>query len=61
MSSNQERSQAKIHFLHQQLPYIKDYFYLPETYQYLIGELDTQQVLIKQLEVQEQFAVIDRS
>lgn len=61
MSSNRERIQAKIDFLQQQLQDLKDYFYVPETYQYLIGELDTQQVLLKQLEVQEQIAVIDRS
>jgi hypothetical protein len=59
MSNNRERIQAKIDFLQQQLQELKDYFYVPETYQYLIGELDTQHLLLKQLEVQEQFAAID--
>ena len=35
--------------------------YLPETYQYLMEAMDTQQVLLKHLQVQEQFALIDSS
>jgi hypothetical protein len=51
--------QAKVQYLQSELEALKDYFYVPETYQYLIEELDAQQVLLKHLEVQEQFAVID--
>lgn len=51
--------QAKVQYLQCELEALKDYFYVPETYQYLIEELDAQQVLLKHLEVQEQFAAID--
>ncbi len=51
--------QAKVQYLQSELEALKDYFYVPETYQYLIEELDAQQVLLKHLEVQEQFAAID--
>jgi hypothetical protein len=51
--------QAKVQYLQGELESLKDYFYVPETYQYLIEELDAQQVLLKHLEVQEQFAAID--
>ena len=51
--------QAKIEFLQSELDALKDYYYVPETYQYLIEQLDAQQVRLKHLEVQEQFAAID--
>jgi len=51
--------QAKVQYLQSELEALKDYFYVPETYQFLIEELDAQQVLLKHLEVQEQFAAID--
>jgi hypothetical protein len=51
--------QAKVQYLQSELEALKDYFYVPEAYQYLIEELDAQQVLLKHLEVQEQFAAID--
>ena len=59
ISSERQKLESKITFLQQQLDSLDHY--LPETYQYLIAEMDTQQVLLKQLEVQEHFAVIDSS
>jgi hypothetical protein len=59
MSNQRKRLEAKVQYLQSELESLKDYFYVPETYQYLIEELDTQQVLLKHLEVQEQFAAID--
>jgi hypothetical protein len=58
-SSERQRLESKIAFLQQQLDSLDHY--LPETYQYLLIEMDAQQVLLKQLEVQEHFAVIDSS
>jgi|GEM_PF-6388395 len=54
-----QKLESKIAFLQQQLDYLDHY--LPETYQYLMEQMDSQQVLLKQLEVQEHFAVIDSS
>ena len=56
-SSERQKLDSKITFLQQQLDSLDHY--LPETYQFLITEMDTQQVLLKQLEVQEHFATID--
>lgn len=56
-SSERQRLESKITFLQQQLDSLDHY--LPETYQYLMEQMDTQQVLLKQLEVQEHFATID--
>ena len=57
LSSERQKLESKIAFLQQQLDSLDHY--LPETYQFLITEMDTQQVLLKQLEVQEHFATID--
>ena len=51
--------ESKINYLQNELEALKDYFYVPETYQYLIEQLDAQQVLLKHLEVEEQFATIE--
>jgi len=59
MSTQRMRQEAKVQYLQKELEAIKDYFYVPETYQYLIEQLDEQQVLLKRLEIQEQFAAID--
>jgi hypothetical protein len=59
MSTQRKRLEAKVQYLQSELEALKDYFYVPETYHYLIEELDAQQVLLKHLEVQEQFAAID--
>ena len=59
ISSDRHRLESKITFLQQQLDSLD--LYLPETYQYLMEQMDSQQVLLKQLEVQEHFAVIDSS
>jgi len=56
ISSDRQRLESKITFLQQQLD-----LYLPETYQFLMEQMDTQQVLLKRLEVQDHFAVIDSS
>jgi len=58
-STNRHRLEAKIAFLQQQLDSLDHY--LPETYQYLMEQMDSQQVLLKHLEVQEHFATIDSS
>ena len=58
-TTDRQRLESKIAFLQQQLDSLDHY--LPETYQYLIKEIDTQQVLLKHLQVQEHFAVIDSS
>lgn len=59
LSSERQKLESKIAFLQQQLDSLDHY--LPETYQFLISEMDAQQVLLKQLEVQEHFAAIDSS
>jgi hypothetical protein len=59
LSSERQKLESKIAFLQQQLDSLDHY--LPETYQYLMEQMDTQQVLLKQLEVQEHFATIDSS
>ena len=58
-NTERQRLESKITFLQQQLDSLDHY--LPETYQYLMEEMDAQQVLLKHLQVQEQFAVIDSS
>jgi hypothetical protein len=58
-SPERQKLESKIAFLQQQLDSLDHY--LPETYQYLLIEMDAQQVLLKQLEVQEHFATIDSS
>lgn len=59
--SNQirQRLEAKVAYLQQQLEDLKDYYFVPETYQLLIAELDAHQVQLKQLEIQEYFNQID--
>jgi len=58
-ASERQKLESKIAFLQQQLDSLDHY--LPETYQYLMEQMDAQQVLLKQLEVQEHFASIDSS
>jgi hypothetical protein len=58
-SPERQRLESKIAFLQQQLDSMDHY--LPLAYQYLMEQMDSQQVLLKQLEVQEHFAVIDSS
>ena len=57
LSSEHQKLESKITFLQKQLDSLDHY--LPLTYQYLIAEMDSQQVLLKQLVVQEHFAIID--
>ena len=56
-TTEHKRLESKIAFLQQQLDSLDHY--LPETYQYLMEEMDSQQILLKHLQVQEQFALID--
>jgi len=56
-ASDRQKLESKIEFLNQQIDLLNQY--LPDTYQYLLDEMDNQQVLLKQLEVQERFAIID--
>ena len=59
LSSERQKLESKIAFLQQQLDSLDHY--LPDTYQYLMEQMDSQQVLLKRLEVQDHFAVIDSS
>ena len=56
-NTDSKRLESKIAFLQQQLDNLDHY--LPETYQYLMEQMDSQQVLLKHLQVQEHFAAID--
>ena len=56
-TTDRQRLESKIAFLQQQLDSLDHY--LPETDQYLMEEMDTQQVLLQHLQVQEHFAAID--
>jgi hypothetical protein len=49
MALTKQIIQSKINYLQNEIEALKDYFYVPETYQYLIDQLDAQQVLLKQL------------
>ena len=57
MTTTRQRLESKIAFLQQQLDSLEHY--LPETYQYLMEQMDSQQVLLKQIQIKEHFAVID--
>jgi hypothetical protein len=57
--SGRQKLESKITFLQQQLDSLDQY--LPDTYQYLMEQMDSQQVLLKRLEVQDHFAAIDSS
>ena len=59
LSSERQKLESKIAFLQQQLDSLDHY--LPLAYQYLMEQMDSQQVLLKRLEVKEQFAYIDSS
>lgn len=50
---------AKIEYLQNELKKLEDYFYVPETYQFLTQQLDAQEVILKGIEVQEQFTTIE--
>ena len=58
-NTERPRLESKIAFLQQQLDSLDHY--LPSTYQYLMEQMDSQQVLLKHLQVQEHFAAIDSS
>jgi hypothetical protein len=57
-SSRTSKIQQKIRFLEDQLGSLDHY--LPETYDYLMQELDIQRRLLAELEVSETFEEIDR-
>ena len=50
---------AKIEYLQNELKKLEDYFYVPETYQLLTQQLDAQEVILKEIEVQEHFVTIE--
>ncbi len=54
---NKTRIQSKIRFLEEQLVSLDHY--LPETYDYLMMELDHQRRLLAELEVEDHFTRID--
>ena len=59
MAPTKQTLLSKINYLQSELDALKDYFYVPDTYQFLVAKLDAQQVLLKTLEVEEQFSAID--
>lgn len=56
-NSSKQQVLSKIRFLENQLVSLDHY--LPETYDYLMRELDTQKRILAELEVLETFAAID--
>jgi hypothetical protein len=54
---NRDQVLAKIDFLETQLENLRHY--LPETYSFILEQLDQQQRLLAELEVQETFNMID--
>ena len=50
LTSNRQRLESKITFLQQQLDSLEHY--LPETYQYLMEEMDVQQRNLMELKIQ---------
>jgi hypothetical protein len=58
VNSNKEQIVSKIRFLEDQLESLDHY--LPETYDYLMRELDIQRRILAELEVQQTFAAIDQ-
>ena len=58
-TTDRQRLESKIAFLQQQLDSLDHY--LPDTYKFLLEQMDSQQVLLKHLQVQEHFAAIDSS
>ena len=58
-TTERKRLESKIAFLQQQLDSLDHY--LPDTYKFLLEQMDSQQVLLKHLQVQEHFAAIDSS
>ena len=59
LSSERQKLESKITFLQQQLDSLDHY--LPDTYKFLVEQMDAQQVLLKRLEVKDHFATIDSS
>ena len=59
MSTDRKRIEAKIEYLQKELEDLRGYYYVTETYHYLLEQLDTQQRILKEIEVQEHFAAID--
>jgi hypothetical protein len=56
--SDKEKVLEKIRFLEARLVSLD--FYLPETYQYLLAELDIQRCILAELEVEDAFTSIDQ-
>lgn len=59
MLNDIEIVQAKIEYLKNELRKLEDCRQLPETHQFLMQQLDAQEVILKQIEVQEQFTTIE--
>jgi hypothetical protein len=57
-NSSKHQVLSKIRFLEDQLVSLDHY--LPETYNYLMRELDIQKRILAELEIQETFAAIDQ-
>lgn len=50
---------ARVEYLQSELEALKDYYYVPETYDLLIRKLDENQVLLKEIECADYFASLD--
>ena len=57
LKSNKDQVVAKVEFLKNQLTDLTHY--LPETYDYILGRLDHQKRLLAELEVAENFELIE--
>lgn len=59
MALDRDKIQAKINYLEDELEGLRSYFYVAETYDYLLQQLDQQKRMLKEIEVSERFEEID--
>lgn len=59
MAHDKKTVLAKIEYLRNELSSLENYYYVPDTYQYVVKRLDEQEILLKQIEVEEAFAAIE--
>ena len=59
MTLDRAKIQAKINYLEEELESLRNYFFVAETYDFLLQLLDQQKRILKEIEVQECFEAID--
>ena len=59
METNRSHIEAKVEYLETELRNLREYHFVPETYQYLLEQLDIYRRILKELEIKEHFAAID--